>query len=287
VNDDTSITRVASQWLVAAVLAILIALLSFSVLGAQITSEENGLQVQRRAAAALTDIDQVLPIIEPQLQEAAAGAEGPVRVPDYPLPIDLTPGEAATLQGAQLRARLLDESARILYEDGMSSWAEADPEARQDIAEISTAGAVYRGLGAVREDAHTFYVVTAIVLAVLCVAVGALLILTIRSGFLRLIAIGGVILAAALPCLAAAVGGRYSLESAQTDTDDFVDGLLEIGIDGMVLPIQMYLTMAVLGLAIIAVSSLLMWIDSRSGGGSYSAGTPTRPMAPPPPPGRP
>jgi hypothetical protein len=288
VNDDQSVLRVASQWLVAAILTVLVALLSLSVLGTQVTSEETGHRIQRRAAATLTDIDQVLPGIEVKLKESAQGAPGPVRVPDYPIPIDLPQEDAERLQGPELRKRLLDESAKVLYQDGMSAWAKADPEARQDIDRVSSAGAVYRGLGVVRDDANTYFLVAAAVLAVLTLLIAALLTLTIRSGFMRLIAIGAVILAASLPCLAAAVAARFAFKTSQSDGDPFVDGLLDLGVDAMWLPIRMYLALGVLGLAVIVVSAVLMWIASRSAGGStggvYGGG---RPGPPPPRPARP
>jgi hypothetical protein len=274
VNDDASVLRIASQWLVAAVLSVAVGLLSLAVLGSQVTGEETGHRIQRRAAAALTDLDQVLPGIELKLREAAQSADGPVRIPDFPLPIDLPREDAERLQGAELRQRILDESAKVLYEDGMSAWARGDPEAQQDIERVSSAGAVYRGLGAVRDDAHTYFVVAAILLAIIALALAALLIWTINSSFMGLIAMGGVVLAAALPLLAASVAVRFAFKTSQSDADTFVDALLELGVDTMWLPIRMYLSMSAAGLAVILVSSLAMWAGRRSGGGVYRGGGP-------------
>ena len=275
-SSEPSILRVASQWLVALALTFALALFSFAVLGWQLTSRGTGEKIQRRAAAALTDIDLILPNIEAQLKETARNTqEDFVLVPGFPLPIELPTVDAKALGGEELRQRLLDESGQKLYEDGMTAWAAGDPEARQDIDDISTAGAVYRGLGVVQHSAYSYFLVATILLGILALSLAAILAISIRSAYARLMALGSVALTASLPCLAAAVAVRFALKTAQTEADSFVDALLDLGVDTMWLPIRMYLAMSTLGLALIAVSSLAMWWSERPSRSSFGGGAPS------------
>jgi hypothetical protein len=273
VSTEPSILRVASQWLVGLALTVSLALLSFAVLGLQVTSQETGERIQRRAAAALTDIDQLLPNIEADLKAAAASAgEDLVRVPGYPLPIDLPRVDAESLEGNELRARLLDESAQALYEQGMSAWASGDPEARQDIDRVSTAGLVYRGLGLVQDQAYTYFLVATILLGVLSALLAVILALTLHGFYARLMAFGSVLIAVSLPCLAASVAIRFAFKTAQSEADDFVEALLGLGVDTMWLPIRMYLAASILGFGLVALSSFCGWLSARPRRGAFGEG---------------
>jgi hypothetical protein len=286
VSSEPSLLRVASQWLVAIALTISITAFFVAVAGVQVTSRDTGERIQRRAAAVLTDLDDIMPGIESGLPEAANDAQGDtVLIPDYPIPVLLTIEEATTLKGAELRQRILDESGTILYEQGMSTWADADPEGRQQIDDVSTTGALYRGLDLVRDTTNSYFVILAVVLGVISVILGAALLLTIRSGLVRLLVIGCVLLVASMPGLAAAVGVRFAMKTAQTDADTFVEDMLQIGIDTMWLPIRMYLALSMVGFATVGIAALAMWWDSRPrpepvtgsdlpGGGPADAGRP-------------
>jgi len=265
VSAEPSLVRIASQWLLAIVVALLATSFFLALAAIQVTSEDTGQRIQRRAAAALTDIDEILPSIETQLDEAAADAEGAVvLVPGYPIPVELTREEAETLRGDELKQRLLLESGKALYQDGMSVWANGAPAGRQEIDNVSSAAAVYRSLNLVRDSTHTYLVVLAALLGVLTVIIGVVLLLSIRTGFMRLLAVGVILLVASMPALAAAVAVRFAMKTAQTDADSFVEEMLELGVDTMWLPIRLYLALSMVGFATVGIASIGMWWDSRT-----------------------
>jgi hypothetical protein len=173
-----STLRTASVWLVAILLVAVATAFFLALTATQLTGDESGEVVLRRSVAVITDIDATLPRIEADLTVAADEADGDtVRVPWYPLAVDLTVDEARTLRGQDLRDRILDESADILYADGQSAWTGTDDEAVQDIDRLSAAGFVERGLGLVQESVHTAFVIIAVLLGIMTFAmVGILLI---------------------------------------------------------------------------------------------------------------
>jgi hypothetical protein len=260
-----SVLGTASVWVVGAILVVLLSAFFFSVTAAQMTSEGTGERIHRRSVAVLTDIDASLPRIEADLRLAAAeAAEGDtVRVPGFPIPVDLSRDEALTLAGPALRDRLLDESAALIYADGMSVWAGGDPEALQDIERASTVGAVDTGLGLVREEVHTVFLIISVLLGLLLAMMIVILVVFLPREA-RLIVLGGVTLLAALPALAAAVGLRFAFRTAEADGDLFVDALLDIGSDAMWVPIRNFFTLALLGTGLLVAGMLSLWWESRS-----------------------
>ncbi len=263
-NEARSLLKTASQWTIAFVLTIVLILFFVSIAAAQVTSEGAGRRVLRRSVAVTTNIDAVLPGIEDKLHEAAnESGEAQVRVPDFPIAVDIPRAEAATISGAELRARILDESARRLYDDGMSAWDSGDPEARQDVERISTAGLLHMGLGTIRDSNHTIFLGLAGVFGVLALGLAAALAVSL-SPYVRLIALGGVTVAASLMVLAAAVAVRFGFRTAESEADPFAKGMLDLGVDVMEVPIRSFLTLSVLGAAVALGASVFLWWESRS-----------------------
>lgn len=255
--------RTASQWVVAFVLTISLIAFLLALAGLQVTAEDTGERVLRRAVAVTTDLDANLPHIESALHDAAKQGQGDkVTVPDFPIPVQLPRTEATTLSGAALRDRLLQEAAARLYDDGSSAWAAGDPGAHQDVQRISSAGALDSGLGLVTDSTHTVFLIAVIVLGVVSMALAGLLLATVRWYF-RLIALGGVTLAAALPSLAAAVGLRFAFRTGQPESDGFSRRLLDLGIDTTWVAISDYLTLTVLGFLVVGVAALVLWQQAR------------------------
>jgi len=255
--------RAVSQWLIGVALAVLLTLFFVAISAVQLSSEGTGQRLLRRNIAVSTDIDAVLPDIETALQERAREASGEtVRVPDFPIPVDLTRDEALQLEGAALRARILSEASDRVYEDGMSAWSAADPDARQSIETISVPGALKRGLGLTTAANHDRMVIVAIVLGVLSAVCAAMLVASVRS-WGRLVALSAAIIAAALPLLAAAVAVRFAFRTAQEEADPFVWGLLELGVEAMWVPIRNYLALTVLGFTLLMLTLLFIWVGSR------------------------
>ena len=249
----------------AALLAVTLVALFVVLPGVQLTSEDAGLRVHRRSVATLTDIDATLPGIETALDAATEEPQAAtVQVPGFPIPVQLSAEEAATLRGPALRERILDESAALLYEDGMAEWAAADPDSIQRIDRASTAGIMKTGLGMARDSRHALFLAGAAILGIIALLLAIGMTIAIRDWNMRLVALGSVVFAAALPCLAAAIAVRFGFKTAQTEADPFVEALLDLGIDAMWVPIRDYLVLSTLGFVIAGFGALGAWLQARA-----------------------
>jgi len=255
--------RAVSQWLVGAALAVLLTLFFLAISAVQLSSEGAGQRLLRRSVAVATEIDAVLPDIEAALHEQARQESGEtIRVPDFPIPVDIPREEARRLEGPALRERILSGASARLYEHGTSAWSAADPDARQSIETISVPGVMRRGLGLITDSSHDRMVIAAVVLGVLSALSAAVLVASLRS-WGRLIALSAITILAALPLLAAAVALRFACRTAQEEADPFVSGLLELGVEAMWVPIRNYLALTVLGFTALLLTLVLMWASSR------------------------
>jgi hypothetical protein len=263
VRDDTSFLRVASQWLVVLFLAVTLGVLFLFATAFQVTSDGTAHRILRRGVAITTDIDTVLPRIETELETAAQSAEGDqVRVPNWPVPVDIPKADVGRIEPAELRARILDQSADRLYGDGMSAWAAGDPEANQSIDRVSTAGGLNRAFGLVTEKWNTVFLVAAVLFAFLSLVLTVVLWLNL-SPYLRLLAVGAAVSVASIISLAAAVAVRFALRTAETGADPFEEQLIDLGVDTVWLFIRNYLILSLLGFALLAIASVFLWLQSR------------------------
>jgi phosphate/sulfate permease len=263
VTQQPSLLRIASQWVIAALLAAVLAALFILIAAVQLSSEETAIKAHRRAVATLTEIDRLLPRIEDELENTNVPAGETVPVPGFPIPVQLTADETDTLRGAELREQILDGAAKLVYEDGMDSWSGADRDGVQRIERISAAGAVDTGLGLATESRHRLFVAGAVLLGVVALALAAGLMLAVRDWNMRLVALGSVIIAAGLPSLAAAIAARFAFKTAQTDADPFVEELLDIGVDAAWVPIRDYLILSALGFVVAGLGALGAWLQGR------------------------
>ncbi len=267
----TPMIRAASQWLVGAALAVTLALLLLAVNAVQLSSEGAGQRLLGRSVAVSTNIDAILPDLQAALrEEAQEGEADPVRLPDFPILVELPRDEALSLEGTALRERILEEAAARLYEDGMAAWAEGEPPGEQDIEVISVTGAFQRGLGLITAKNHDRFVVAAAVLGFLSALLGVALLASVRS-WGRLIALSVVTTAAALPSLATAVAVRFGFRTAQEEADPFVSGLLDLGVEAMWIPIRNYLALTVLGFTALLLTLVFIWAISRQSAGSVDS----------------
>jgi len=259
-----SIVRAASVWLLAVLLAVSLAAFFAALSAAQLATADTGERVLRRVIAVSTDIDAALPGIQARLRENTASTQDvSVQIHDFPIPVQLTRDEARTLSGAQLRDRILEESAAILYDRGMSAWGGTDPQATREMQRLSAAGVLNESLGRVHDSTHSVLLVLTILLGIitLCLAV-ALFLAVPWDG--RLLVLGGAGLLAALPLLAAAVGLRFAFRTAGPDGDPFVNDMFDIGADGMWVPIRNYFTLTMVSLGVMVIGTLLLWWEARN-----------------------
>jgi len=258
-----ALLHVASRWLVAAFLALTLAAFFFFLTAFQVSSDGTAHRILRRGVAITTDIDAILPQVTTDLHAAAqTGDQDPVRVPNFPVPVDIPKEEAARIEGEELRQRLLDRSADRLYDDGMSAWAQSDTESNQNIARFSTAGGLNRAFGLVTQKWNTIYLIAAALFGFLSLVLAALLWLNLKS-YVRLLALGAATATAAVISLAGAVAVRFALRTAETGADPFEKELIDLGVDVVWLFIRNYLVLSLLGFAVLAVSAFFLWWDSR------------------------
>jgi len=264
VRDEPAFLRVASQWLTALLLAFtLIAFFVFAT-AFQITSEGTAHRILRRGVAITTDLDAVLPRLETELHAAAqTGGGHTVRLPNFPVPVDVPSDQALTLSGEELRSLILDQSATRLYEDGMSVWAESDAEGRQDIDRISTAGGLHRVFGLATQKWNTIFLVAAIFFGFLSASLVALLWIVLKS-YVRLLALGAATATASVISLAGAVAMRFALRTAETEADPFEQQLIDLGVDTVWLFIRNYLVLSMLGFAALGISAFFLWWQART-----------------------
>jgi len=256
--------RGALQWLFGILFALSFIALFLVINALQLTSSGTAQRILSRATADLTEIDAVLPTIQADLAEAAqASEEATVTVPHFPLPVELPREEAATISTAELRSRLLSESAEAIYEEGMSVWALADPEADQDIDIFSPEGGVHRGLGFLSNDNHQALRIAVIVLGLISVALGGLVLVS-TQGMGRLVALGAAVLGAAVPSLLGAVAVRFAFRTASEDQEDYLMArLLDLGNDVTWLALRNYTILTLVGLGVVLVGLGLVLLETR------------------------
>ena len=272
-RDEASSIRVASRWLLVLFLAGTLGLFFLFATAFQVTSGDRAHRILRRGVATTTEIDALLPQIETELQNAADAAEGDqVRVPNFPVQVDIPTTDVGRIEPAELRSRILEQSADRLYKDGMSAWTAGDPEARQNIDRVSTAGGLHRAFGLVTEKWNTVFLVAAALFGFLSLILVVLIWLNLRS-YLRLLALGGAISVASIISLAAAVAVRFALRTAETNADPFEEQLIDLGVDTVWLFIRNYLILSLLGFALLLLASFFLWLQSRT-----STETAVRPM---------
>ncbi|HEY5639238.1 MAG TPA: hypothetical protein VIW01_04250 [Dehalococcoidia bacterium] len=258
-----NVLRTATVWVAAFVLALFLAAFFLTLTAFQLTSDDTGQRILRRAVAISTDIDAVLPGIEADLDTPAADGDSPtITVPDFPIPVELTLEEAATLRGGALRDRILEDAARRLYDDGGSAWAAADLEARRDVERISTPGAIDYGLGFIRDSTNTVLLIVAVLLGIIVVVMAGGL-MAVLPWDTRILIAGAITTVAALPSLAGAVALRFVFRTADGEDDRFVEGMLDLGVDAMWVPIRSFLVLSLFGIALILIATLLLWWTSR------------------------
>jgi len=259
-----AVLKLASQWLVAAFLAVTLTAFFFFLTAFQVSSDGTAHRILRRGIAITTDIDAILPQVTTDLHAAAQTSDhDPVRVPTFPVPVDIPKEEAGRIEGEELRQRLLDKAADRIYDDGMSAWAESDSNSNQNIARFSTAGGLHRAFGLVTQKWNTVYLIAAALFGFLSLVLSALLWISVKS-YARLLALGATAATAAVISLAGVVAVRFALRTAETEADPFEKELIDLGVDVVWLFIRNYLVLSLLGFAVLAIAAFFAWWQART-----------------------
>ena len=256
--------RGAFQWLFGTLFALSLIAFFLVINAMQLTSPSTAQRILSRAVADLTEIDAMLPTIQADLaEEAQASQKDAVTVPHFPMAVDVSREEATTISMAELRSLLLSEAAAAIYKDGMSVWAEADPEAKQNIDLLSPEGGVQRGLGLLSDDNHHALRIAAIVLGLISFILGGLVFVSTK-GMGRLVALGAGLLGAAVPSLTAAVAVRFAFFTASEDQSDYlIARLLELGNDASWLALRNYTILTLVGLWLVVLGFGLVLLEIR------------------------
>ncbi|MCH8814776.1 MAG: hypothetical protein IH957_06705 [Chloroflexi bacterium] len=251
-----------SQWILAFLIGFsLVAFISLISL-VQVTSSSAGSRLLANTVAMIADIDAALPGIETSLRESAEqGAQDPITVPNFPIPVQIARDEALTITGVDLRDRILTTSGDALYNDGVSVWANADSDARQQIGRRSTAGAVRLGIGLVGDTQHTVFLVLAVVAGLATLVFAATLAMQL-STLRRLVTLGAIVTASAVPALLVALLVRVALPSL--GGGQFTDDLVDIAVDAESVAVRNFLIVSLLGFAVGAAGFAGMSMDTRA-----------------------
>ena len=253
--------RTASRWLIGIMLSLTLCGLFLAISATQLTAPGTGQRILAQGIAVLTDMDSVLTELHADLQTEAALSEEPTTyVPGFPIAIELSTAEAMAIDPETLRERILGNSAELAYEEGIGVLE--DPGGEQDIDLLSPAGAIDRGLGLVTRDNYTRIAITTGVLASLATALAMLLLISMRS-YASVIVLGAAVAAATIPPIAGIIAARFIFRAALTDADPFVQGLLELGLESMWLPLRNEVAFGILGVALMVLGILIVWMTSR------------------------
>ncbi len=238
--------RTALGILVGALFWLLLILFS----SAQVTSPGPGQALLSRAIAALLDLDAALPYLVTSLHQQAQEASQPiVQVPDYPVPIEVDRDMALAMDQMQLRALLLDETARRVYDQGMGILAEDEG---RSLDPFSAPGLIDRGLGLIREEVHLWLTVATIVVVIAWAGIAW----SATAGLkwpTRLLLWGGTMAAGALTLVLTALLARVAMKALQAGSDPLIRELWQVGLDASSLFLRNALATSALGSA----SSLL------------------------------
>ena len=240
------------RWLAVGGLGLMVALLTAGWSAVQLTNRGEAERAIGEALVPLTEIDRLLARDYEALRAGAArGETASVIVEGYPLGLAVPAVELAGMSRAELRARLLSESAARIYEDGVDIFAR---EGGSGGGRFSARGIYALTVGQLTGRNHTIAIIVAAVL-LLFVAPMLALVTSTGSGTLRLRNLGlGLALAGGgltVAALAAQLGLRLSADGSG---DVFDAVLLDQAAELMGLPLRNGIIVGALGLVIVAGS---------------------------------
>lgn len=252
------------RWIIAAALALsVLAFITFISL-AQVASRGAGERIMARTVVAITEIDDSMPRIMASLEETADQSEvDPIPVPNFPVPVEVS--RAAVISGdpQNVRDEILAQSAAQMYDDGVSTWDDTDPDARQAIARSSTAGGIRAVLSLVGGTPRTAFLALAAIATLATLALAFALTLQM-SALARLTALGAALAVAGMPAVIVVLIVRVITSSAGDDA--FGGALSDIAVDAEGVGLRNALIVALLGVALLALGVGATMLESRQEG---------------------
>jgi hypothetical protein len=249
-----------TKWLFGSLLAVDVALLLIALAFTNVTADGPAKRTLAQSVAILTEVDTFLDEHYPSLQlDAKQTSDTKVSLRDFPLAVTFSPQEINNTTRGQFRALLLERSAALLHDKGMSAFRDGRSS---ETSSLSPQGAVRASLDLLRPTPHRVFLGVAIALAVTGAALAAVLARSTR-GYDRLAALGMSLSFAALPFLILAIALHFALRVAAGGTDDYLAReLLQLGEQLAWAPIRDGIIVSAGGAALLAVgSSLSRWSD--------------------------
>lgn len=251
-DDARAFLSGARRWLAVAGLALVVALLTAAWSVVQLTNRGHAERVIGEALVPLTEVDRLVARDYAGLvAEAASGGRTAVIVEGYSLGLAVPAAELATMTRAELRARLLSDSAARIYEDGVGIFQREDGSGG---GRFSARGIYQLTAGQLTAQNHTIAI---IMTALLLLFLVPMLVLTTSAGngATRVRNLGLALALAGGGLTVAGLAAWFGLGRAADGADDvFNETLLDLAADLAWLPLRNGVTVAVLGLLIVAGS---------------------------------
>lgn len=253
--------RAVLRWGAILLLAFFAIVLILAWSAIQMTGEETGQRIIQRSLSPITEIDDVLDMEYATLVTEARLNPDPATimfVPSYPIRIPITAQALATMSQEELRAFLLKESTKRMYEQGVSAFQRETTRFSGGL--LGARGVLRLTVGQITRDSHQIaQILGGLLLAATVVLVGAVMLLS--DGFRRIRNVGFAVAIGTVPTTLAVVGARFALRSAGDDAaDPFDAALFAIAGDVMWIPIRNFIIFAMLGLLVFGLGIALgLW----------------------------
>jgi len=249
VDEEQRFRQRVSRWMGIGGLALVTGLLILAWSAVQVTRETEAELVLQEALAPLTDIDRLLELHYSNLvAEARSGTSTTVIVGSFPIGVAIPAAELAAMDAATVRARVLSETARRVYQRGFGTF-EREDGGRGSF--FSSRGVLELSVGQLTSRNHTIAIIASVVLVLFLVPM-VVLVLSYGSGHQRAQKLGLAILLGGLGLAVAVLIVRAVAEGVAGSDDVFGAALLQVGTDLAWLPFRNGLIFAVLGAVMLA-----------------------------------
>ncbi|MGE5596707.1 MAG: hypothetical protein ACM3S1_11820 [Hyphomicrobiales bacterium] len=246
-------------FMIGALLAIAVFLLTLTVSCRQATDEARARNVLEAGIATLTDIDQLIADDRDDLEQLAEATDGrTVAIPGYPLDVQLTTDEVANLSDAELRDVILARSSQLVYDRGVDAF---DRTGNQSLSTFSAQGMLERLVGQVSSTTHERAGLASVVLAIIAAVLGLFLVLRsegfrkVRNPGIAILVGGGAVFLLAL--FVRFMGNRVG------GSDPFVDRLRDIAETLIEVPMRNGLIVALFGAFVAVLGPFLSVLSER------------------------